>query len=97
MNVGPFFFTQPNPPITYLREMQTPVMENACFYTSFISRISRPCLLLKNYVKGRECLPVIPVYCSGSNKAKFKFKGENNLIDLNVKTKGNEKYELYSI
>jgi len=26
MNVGPFFFTQPNPPITHLREMQTPVL-----------------------------------------------------------------------
>jgi len=26
MDVGPFFFTQPNPPITHLREMQTPVL-----------------------------------------------------------------------
>jgi len=34
MDVGPFFFTQPNPPITYLREMQTPVLQNPSFYMS---------------------------------------------------------------
>jgi len=37
MDVGPFFFTQPNPPITYLREMQTPVLQNPYFYMPFIS------------------------------------------------------------
>ena len=52
MDVGPFFFTQPNPthitntrtqsnpPITCIREMPTPVLQNLYFYVSFISRIS---------------------------------------------------------
>jgi len=26
MDMGPFFFTQPNPTITHVREMQTPVL-----------------------------------------------------------------------
>ena len=30
-------------------------------------------------------------------KQQRKFKCENNLIDLNVKIKGNEKYRLYGI
>ena len=41
MDVGPFFFTQPtmltqgpNPPITHLREMQTPALWNPYFYMS---------------------------------------------------------------
>jgi len=52
------------------------------------------CPLFHNYVsskmKERECRSVLPVFCSGSKKAKF--KGKNNLR-LNVKIKGNEKYE----
>ena len=36
-------------------------------------------------IKGKECLSVIPVYCSPSNTEKQNVTVKNNLIDLNVK------------
>jgi len=59
-------FSSPNPtqPITHLREMQTPVLQNPHFYRSFISQLC----LLKNKGK-RMSISVIPVYCSGSKKS----------------------------
>ena len=67
--------TEPNPPITYLREMQTRHCRTRTLtgplFREFLDHVSF------SKIKGRECLSVIPVYCSGSNKAKC--KGENNL------------------
>jgi len=81
IDMGPFFFTQPNPTHqlmdptqpTHHTNADTSTVVEPIFYMSFISQLR----LLKN--KGKKMsISVIPVYFSGSKK-KEKFKGKNNI------------------